>query len=150
MPGGGTEPTEGQREVRGVLMHRLEQLADEVEIAVFIAGDSELVPHAGKPMLLIARRKRGDRLARKFDRPLWVGIHERKQGLGEPGKIPLRNGRLIGVGVAPKFIDRAEGCRRIVRIHEGARTKIDGLSRKRSVVGVHHAMDETDMHPTRD
>src|SRR5208283_5973306 len=115
----------------------------------FFAGESELLPHAGKPMLLIARRKRGDRLIRKFDRPLWVGIHERKQGLGEPGKIPLRNGRLIGVGVATKFIDRAEGSRRIVRIHEGAWSKIDGLSRKRSVVGVHHAMDETDMHPTR-
>ena len=57
---------------------------------------------------------------------------------------------ISGVGVAPKFIDRAEGRRRIVRIHEGARSKIDGLSRERSVVGVHHAMDETDMHPTRD
>ncbi len=61
-------------------MHCLEQFADEIEIAVFIAGDSELVPHAGKAMLLIRdpasarRRKRGDRLARKFDRPLWVGI----------------------------------------------------------------------------
>src|SRR5271157_1944249 len=109
-------------------MHRLKQIADEVEIAVFTAGDSELVSHAAKPMLLIARRKRGDRLARKFDRPLWVGIQERKQGLGEPGEIPLRDGRLIGVGVAPKFIDRAEGSRGIVRIHKAARSKIDGLS----------------------
>src|SRR5271163_5189276 len=108
-------------------MHRLEQFADQIEIALFIAGDSELVSHAGKPMLLIARRKRGDRLARKFDRPLWVRIQERKQGLGEPGEIPLRNGRLIGVGVTPKFIDRAEGSRRIVRIHKGAWSKIDGL-----------------------
>src|SRR5271169_1588222 len=48
---GGAERTEGQCEVRGVLMHRLEQVADEVEIAVVIAGDSELVPHAVKPML---------------------------------------------------------------------------------------------------
>ncbi len=57
--GGGAEPTEGQGEIRGVLMHRPEQVADEVEIAVIIAGDSELLPHAGKPMLLIARQKRG-------------------------------------------------------------------------------------------
>ena len=34
---GGTEPTESQREVRTVLMHRLEQCVDEVEIALFIA-----------------------------------------------------------------------------------------------------------------
>jgi hypothetical protein len=39
-------------------MHRLEQCADEFEIAVFIARDSELISHAGKPMLLKARRKR--------------------------------------------------------------------------------------------
>src|SRR5208283_6224649 len=64
--GGGAEPTKGQCEVRGVLMHRLEQVADEVEIAAFIAGDSELVPHSGKPMLLIARHKRGDRLVRQL------------------------------------------------------------------------------------
>jgi hypothetical protein len=131
-------------------MHCSEQFADEIEIALLMVGHSELVPHAGKPVSLKARRKRGDRLAREFDRPFSVRIHQRKQSLGEPGKIPLRNGRLIGVGVAPKFIDRAEGSRRIERIHEGAWSKIDGLSRKRRVVGVHHAMDETDMHPARD
>src|SRR5580700_1400801 len=129
-------------------MHRSEKGVGELEIAFLIAGESELVSHAGKPMLLKARRKRGDRLVRKLDRPLGVGIQERKEGLGEPGKIPFRNGRLITIGVTPKFIDRAEGGRRIVRIDEGARSKINGLSRKRSVVGIHHAMDEADMHPT--
>src|SRR3984957_18277691 len=128
-------------------MHRSEKGVDEVETAFFTAGEPELVSHAGKPMLLKAGGKRGDRLVRKFDRPLSVGIQERKQGLGEPGKIRLRNGRLITVGVAPELIDRAEGGRRIVRIHEGARSKINGLFRKRRVVGAHHAMDEADMHP---
>jgi hypothetical protein len=42
-------------------------------------------------MRLKAGDKRGDRLVRKFDRPLRVGIQERKQGFGEPGKIPLRD-----------------------------------------------------------
>src|SRR4029077_19291915 len=58
IPGSITPPTESQCEVRGVFMHRLEQCADEFEIAVFIARDSELISHAGKPMLLKARRKR--------------------------------------------------------------------------------------------
>ena len=69
-------------------MHRSEKGVGEVEIAFFVAGEPELVSHACKPMLLKARRKRGDRLVRKLDRPLGVGIQERKQGLGEPGKIP--------------------------------------------------------------
>jgi hypothetical protein len=86
----------------------------ELEIAFFIAGKTELVSHAGKPMLLKAGGKRGDRLVRKFDRPLRVGIQERKQGLGEPGKIPLRDRRLITISVAPQFIDRAKSGRRIV------------------------------------
>src|SRR4029077_1870368 len=43
-----TEPTESQCEVRGVLMHRSEQFANEVEIAAFIARDSQLIAHAGK------------------------------------------------------------------------------------------------------
>ena len=64
----------------------------ELEIAFFIAGKTELVSHADKPMLLKAGGKRGDRLVRKFDRPLRVGIQERKQGLSEPGKIPVRDG----------------------------------------------------------
>src|ERR1700679_2603205 len=109
-------------------MHRSEKGVDEVETAFFTAGEPELVSHAGKPMLLKAGGKRGDRLVRKFDRPLSVGIQERKQGLGEPGKIPLRDRRLITISVAPQFIDRAEDGRGIIRIDEGARPKINRLS----------------------
>jgi hypothetical protein len=48
-------------------------------------------------MLLEARRKRRDRLACEFGRPLLVWIQYRKQGLREPGKVPLGNGRLVSV-----------------------------------------------------
>ena len=72
-------------------MHRSEKGVGEFEIPFFIAGESELVSHAGKPHAnLKARRKRGDRLVRKFDRTRsGLGIQERKQGLGEPGKISI-------------------------------------------------------------
>jgi hypothetical protein len=109
-------------------MHRPEKGMGELEIAFFIAEESELVSHASKPMLLKAGGKRGDRLVRKFDRPLRVGIQERKQAFGDPGKIPLCDVRLIAIGVARQFIDRAEGGRRIVRVEEGARPKINRLS----------------------
>src|SRR4029077_1346239 len=45
-----TQPTENQCEVRGVFMHRSEKGMGEVKIAFFIAGEPELVSHAGKPM----------------------------------------------------------------------------------------------------
>src|ERR1700722_16994461 len=53
------QPTECQCEVRVVFVHRSEKGASECEIAFFIAGESELVSHAGKPMLLKAGRKSG-------------------------------------------------------------------------------------------
>src|SRR5258707_3326144 len=56
------QPTESQCEVGGVFMHRSEKSVGELEIAFFIAGKSELVSHAGKPTLLKAGGKRGDRL----------------------------------------------------------------------------------------
>ena len=75
----------------------------------------------------------------EFDRPLGVGIQERKQGprraLRQDSRIS-RNGRLITIGVTPKFIDRAEGGRRdpIPQIHEGARSKIVEWSLPESAV----------------
>src|ERR1700727_2646393 len=59
------QPTESQCEVRGVFLHRSEKSLGELEIAFFIAGESELVSHASKPALLKAGGKCGDRLVRK-------------------------------------------------------------------------------------
>src|SRR5271163_3234828 len=54
----------GQREVGPILMHRREPCADEIEIAVFGAGDSQLLAHAGDPVRLETLAKRGNRFAR--------------------------------------------------------------------------------------
>ncbi len=70
--GGATQPSESQCEVRGVFMHRSKKGLGELEIPFIIAGESELVSHAGEPMRLKTGRKRGNRLVREFDRPLLV------------------------------------------------------------------------------
>ena len=48
------------------------------------------------------------------------------------------------------MIDRAECFRRIVGVHESARTVVDGLARDGHVVGIHHAVDESELHPMGD
>lgn len=39
--------------------------------------------------------------------------------------------------------------RQVIRVEEGARAVIDGLPRNGRVVGVHHAVHQTDEHPLR-
>ena len=58
--------------------------------------------------------------------------------------------RLVAVGITPAMVDAAEDGGRIGRLHEGAGAEIDGLTGNRHVVGIHHAMDEADVHPLRD
>ena len=54
---------------------------------------------------------------------------------------------LVGPGIPPLPIDRAEDGGGIVGIEEGTGAVVDRLPRDGHVVGVHHAMDEADLHP---
>ena len=49
-----------------------------------------------------------------FDRDVLVGVDQREQRLGEAGEVPLRDLRLVAVGVATAVVDRAEHGRRVV------------------------------------
>src|ERR1700722_10870590 len=109
-------------------MHGAEKRVGKVEIAIFAAGEPELVAHTGEPALLKSGGKCGDRLIRKLNRSVSVRIQEWKKSLSESCKIPLRDLRLIPVGVAPQFIDCAKRLRRIVRIEEGAWPKVNSFS----------------------
>ena len=85
-----------------------------------------------------------------LDGPIASAIEQRQQGLGEPGQVPLRDRRLVAVGVAAAVVDRAEHGRGIVGVHERARAVVDRLAGERHVVGVHHAVDEADELPAGD
>ena len=57
---------------------------------------------------------------------------------------------LVAEGVATAVVDRAEDRRRVVGVHERARSVVDRLAGDRRVVGVHHAVHEPDEHPAGD
>jgi hypothetical protein len=49
-----------------------------------------------------------------------------------------------------KRLNGAEDCCRIIAVHESAWPIVNGFTRDRHVVGVHHAMDETNVQPSGD
>ena len=77
-------------------------------------------------------------------------IEQRQHRFGEPREVPLRDRRLVAVGVSPAVVDRAEHRRGIVGVHERARAVVDRFAGERHVVGVHHAVDEADQLPAGD
>jgi hypothetical protein len=88
-----------------------------------------------------------DHLSGTCDRTVSIGIDQRQKRLPEPRQVPVRDPWLIGVGVAALSVDRAEHRCRIIMIHEGARAVVNSLTGDGHIVGVHHAMDESYMHP---
>ena len=103
-----------------------------------------------QPVLLEHVREAVERRRRALDRAIVVRVEQGQHRFREPGQVPLRDRRLIAVGVAAGVIDRAEDGRRVVRVHERARAVVDRLAGEGHVVGVHHAMDEADQLPSGD
>ncbi len=78
-------------------------------------------------------------------------VDQRHQGIGQSRQVPLRDGRLVAVAVTPAF--GIGGVRRplqVVFLQPAVRAVIDAFAQDRHVVGVHHAVHETDTHPARD
>ena len=75
---------------------------------------------------------------------------QRQKRFCQPRQVPLRDRRLIAIGVAAVLVDGAEDGRRMIGVHEGARAVVDGFSRDRHIVRVHDPMNETDVEPSRD
>ena len=92
----------------------------------------------------------GEVLACEGQGTVGVGVVKRREGLGEPGQIPLGHAGLVPVGVDALPVDRAEHGARVVRVEEGARAVVDGLAGDGDVVGVHHPVHEPGAQPRRD
>ena len=151
-PGRRAETAEEGRVVDVVVPHQHDEIPEQRRRHGFvhIGGQPELRSHAVRPGSASSGRERRERLGGQGDRLLLVVGQQREQGLGEPGQVPLRDDRLVAVGVAPAGVDRAEDRGGIEGLHERARAVVDRLAGDRHVVGVHHPVDESDEHPLGD
>ena len=137
------------REIRLRRPHPLQQRPGQRLILRLFVEQPEFPPHPRDPVAPKALPEPSDRLVGQCDRRRLLRMEHRQQCLRKPRDIPLRDLRLIAIGVAPVAVDRAEHRRRIIRLHEGTRPVIDRLARERHVVRVHHPVHETHAHPLR-
>ena len=77
-------------------------------------------------------------------------IHKQRQhGFSQTGQVPLANRGLVDVSVSPLLINRAENFFAIKRINKRAGAVINCLAADGHIVGVHHAMNKSKVHPGR-
>ena len=76
-------------------------------------------------------------------------VLQNKQGLSKSRQVPEGDARLMTERIAAVTVDGAEDRLRMISVHKGTRSIIDGLSRQSRVVGVHNAVDKPDEHPLR-
>jgi hypothetical protein len=120
-----------------------------VKFANLRYGQAQLGAHSSHPVTLVRLGELRDHALRQFHGAFGIGIDDRQQGLGKPHQVPMRSARLIAKGIAPKFVDRAKDDLGVIRFHEGTGPEIDRFAANGHVVRVHHAMDESDHHPSR-
>ena len=60
---------------------------------------------------------------------------------------PCGDVRLVGIGVTTHLVNGAIDRCRIIGVHESARAVVDGVSQDRHVVGIHHPVYESNLHP---
>ena len=122
-------------------------IADQRKVVLPAIGDAQLGRHVFQISAFKQGREAVQPLLGGGHRAVLIAVQQRHQRLRQAGEVPLRDPRLIDIGVTTALIDRTEYRFRVEVVHEGARAIIDGLAGNRHVVGVHHAMDKADRHP---
>ena len=97
-------------------VHEAEEIVDERSVCRFFIAQAELASHAFEPVVLkmLAEASHGIRGLLHGQR--LVVVQQRQQRFGQPGQIPLRDVRLVAVGVAAVLVDGAKYCGRIIGI----------------------------------
>ena len=142
---------EGQRVIGTRSLHEIEQLTDQCSVALLAAWRAQSCA-ADRSIQQASKCSRNavDHRGCDIHRSLHIGIDQRQERFGESRHVPLCHGRLVPIRVAAVAVDGAEHGGRIVGVHEGAGTEVDGLSGNRRVVRIHDAVNESDCHPRGD
>ncbi len=144
------ESAEGESKIRVGLLHDRQKTADQLRITVQARGESDLAAHSLEKEGVESGDKRLQHFRRQRYRLVGIGIDQWQQCFSEPRQVPLRDRRLVRIRIPSVVIDRAEDRLRVVFVHEGAGTVVDGLTRDGHVVRVHDAVDEAHQHPAGD
>ncbi|ODS95281.1 MAG: hypothetical protein ABS56_16350 [Lautropia sp. SCN 69-89] len=151
--GRGCEVSPSQREVHAFAVKQREPVVGERGVLGIAARGRKAQPQPGALPLqqcgAMQGREAFEHLVGLGHRALRLAGDQRHQALGEPRQVPARDLRLPAERVAPAMVDRTEHRVGIVDLEEGAGTVVDRLARQCHVVGVHHAVDEADVHPLR-
>lgn len=123
---------------------------DELGVFGFGIEEAEFGAHAGEVVVLEEIGEGGDGGVGEFEGAVFFGMENREQGFSEAGHVPLGDAGLVSESVALMAVDGAEGGFGVVVVHEGAGTVVDGFPGKGDIVGIQHAMNEADVHPTGD
>ena len=102
------ERAKGRCEVGLSGLHQIEQPSDQLFIIRLLRHKAEFMAHLLEPRGLVLAGKSRNRIGGERNGSLLVIINQGKQRLGEAGEIPLRDPRLVCIGIAPEFINRAE------------------------------------------
>ena len=138
------EFAEENREIGLPFLQRLEELAHELVIARLVqGGHAELARQFALPgggeRVGIERQTRLEFLLLRY---------QRQQGFREASEVPLRDVRLVAVAIPPSLrVGRVRRPLGLVTFQPAVGTIVDGEAEDRQVVGVHHAVYETEAHP---
>ena len=99
------------------------------------------------PVMLILAGVLAYGVLRQFQGSGFVFIQNGEQGFGQAAEVPLGDSGLVAVSVSALPVYRAKHGGRVIPIHKGTGAVVDGFSGNAHVVGVHHPMHKTYLHP---
>jgi len=119
---------EGKGEVCLCGVHGLQQAVHQFGVALFSGGETELGAKPGQPVAAYPLRYGFQDCHGRRYRLLRVFRHQGQQGFGQPRQVPLKNARLLGIGIAPVRVDGTEHRIRGEGLHERTGAIVDGFA----------------------
>ena len=141
------QATEKKRHVRFHLLQQFEQVRQQGFIALLSQRNQpQLVRKHAAPCFLVRCCKNPQPMLQ-----CRLITDERRERIGKPDKIPLRNPRLVAEAITPSL--RVGGIRRPMQVESlqpAIRSIVHGQPQDGHVIGIHHTVDKADSHPVRD
>ena len=124
---GVAEPAESEREVGLVGGHALQEIERQCAVISLGLMQAQLAPQSPEIRGLKMIAESGERAVDPFF-CIRLSRHQKRETFTQPREVPLRDIRLIRVGVAALCINGGENGARVIGLHEGAGSVINGFA----------------------